>query len=93
MHIGVLTVILEIPESDSLKDKRQILRSLLETMRNKFNVSAAEIGENDTWRRAEIGIACIGNSESLVNTILNKTIEHIERNPRVGILGTEMEML
>jgi len=93
MTIGILTIRLEIPGSNSLKDKRQALKSLLDILRNRFNVSAAEVDENDTWRRAVIGVACVSNDQAQVSAVLNKVTRYVESDPRVGILETRMEML
>ena len=71
MTIGVLTIWLEIAGSNSLKDKRQSLKSLLDLLRNKFNVSAAEVGDNDTWRRAVVGVACVSNDQAHAGAVLN----------------------
>jgi len=93
MTVGVLTIRLEIPESNSLKDKRHALKSTLDILRTRFNVSAAEVGENDTWRRAVVGVACVSNDQANVSAVLNKVISLVESNPRLGILETQMEML
>ena len=56
MVVGLATIELHIPASHSLKDKRQVLKSLLDTTRQKFNVSAAEVDHLDIWRRATIAV-------------------------------------
>jgi len=91
MVIGVLTVDLLVSDSNSLKDKRQVIKSLLDGIRNKYNVSAAELGGLDTWRRAVIGVACISNDKSVANTVLNKVLAGIEANPRVTVDGCQVE--
>lgn len=93
MVIGVLTVDLIIPESNSLKDKRQVVKSLLDGIRNRYNVSAAELGDLDVWRRASIGVACISNDKKVANTVLNKVLAGIESNPRVSVEGCQVEFL
>ena len=57
MTIGLLTVELHIEEANSLKDKRQVLKSLLAHLRSEFNISATEVGDHDVWRTATVGIA------------------------------------
>src|SRR6476619_680513 len=91
--VGTLRIALSIPEANSLKDKRSVLKSMLEGMRNKFNVSAAEIEENDTWRRAVIGIASVSSSQSFTDQALNKVVDLIEANPRVYITDVQMEFV
>ena len=93
MTIGVLTIWLEIADSNSLKDKRQSLKSLLDLLRNKFNVSAAEVGDNDTWRRAVVGVACVSNDQGHSSAVLNKVLQFVESDPRVRMAETQMEML
>jgi uncharacterized protein len=91
--IGTARISLSIPEANSLKDKRSVLKSMLEGMRNKFNVSAAEIDDNDVWRRAVIGVACVSNSQPFADQVLNKVIDWIESNPRVYIVDVQLEFL
>lgn len=91
MVVGVLTVELIIPESNSLKDKRQVIKSLLDGIRNRYNVSAAELDALDSWRRAVIGAACISNDRKVANTVLNRVLEGIESNFRVSVTGCQLE--
>lgn len=93
MVIGVLTVGLMVADSNSLKDKRQVIKSLLDVIRNRYNVSAAELDSLDTWRRAVIGVACISNSQSVANTVLNNVLAGIEANPRVSVDSCDIEFL
>ena len=93
MIVGVLTVDLLIADSNSLKDKRQVVKSLLDGIRNKYKVSAAELDQLDTWRRAVIGVACISNDKSVANGLLSKVLDGIERNPRVAIEECRFEFL
>jgi uncharacterized protein len=91
--VGLCTLDLVIPEANSLKDKRSVLKSMLEGMRNKFNVSAAEVEYNDIWRRAMIGIACVSNSQTFADQVLNKVVDWVESNPRVNLTNVEIEFL
>jgi len=93
MVVGTCVLVLSIPEAHSLKDKRSVLKSMLEGMRNRFNVSAAEVDENDTWRRAVIGIACVSNSQPFSNQVLNKVVDWVEANPRVYVTDVQIEFL
>ena len=69
MVVGVCQVSLHLPEGQSLKAKRQVLSSLKTRLCNKFNVSVAEIGDQDLWQRSFLGIACIANEASHVNRV------------------------
>lgn len=93
MVVGLAEVELHIPESNSLKDKRQVLKSLLEHIRQKFNVSAAEVDQLDIWRRATLGFACVSNEQRFANQVLDKVIDHIESNPRVNVGEIRVEFL
>jgi hypothetical protein len=93
MIVGILTVNLTIAESNSLKDKRQVIKSLLDQIRNKFNVSAAELGDLDIWRRSEIGVACISNDRDVANTLLNRVLDTIEAEPRLEVDEVHIELL
>jgi uncharacterized protein len=93
MIIGVLTVSLLIADSNSLKDKRHVVKSLLDGIRNKYNVSAAEIDDLDIWRRAQIGVASISNEQKFANTVLNKVLASIEADPRVSVDAVRIEFL
>ena len=92
MHIGTLTVTLYLHATESLKDKRQIVKSLIETTRQKFNVSIAEVDDLDKWRKATIGIACVANDKRYLNQVLDKVLDTIEGNPSVEVGETEMEL-
>lgn len=93
MVLGVLTAELAIDGANSLKDKRQALKSLLAHLRNEFNVSAAEVGSQDIWRQATIGVAVVTNDGGFANAVLDKVVDHIERDPRVDLGHYEIEML
>ena len=93
MHIGTLTVVLHLGEGSSLKDKRQVIKSLIETTRQKFNVSIAEIDDLDIWRRATIGVACVSNDAAHANRVLDKVLDFIEANAAVSVGEIELEML
>ena len=72
MVVGVLRLTLYIHGAASLKDKRQVLRKVLDRVRSRFNVSAAEVGDNDNWQRAVVGICAVANDHSFVNEVLGK---------------------
>ncbi len=92
MHIGVLTLYLSIEGADSLKDKRQAVRSLIAHIRNKFNVSAAEVDDLDIWRRATVGVAVVSNEAKFANQVLSKVVDHVESDPRVVLDDYSIEM-
>ena len=67
MIIGSCVVELVIYDANSLKDKRQVVKSIIGKLQSRFNISVAEVGLNDTWRNAVIGFACVTNDTSHAN--------------------------
>ena len=76
--VGVCQAELLLHGCQSLKEKRQVLRGLLDRLQNRFNVSVAEIGHQDLWQRALIGAAVISTSQPLLDRILNQIVDQIE---------------
>ncbi len=93
MVVGVARVVLLIPENHSLKGKRKVIKSIIQRVRNTFNVSISEIGDNDLWQRAELGMSTTGNDARLVNARLDKIMNHIEEMHVAEIVDSEMEMI
>ena len=62
--MGLLTLELRIAHSQSLKDKRQVLRSLKDRLRRRFNISVAEVGFQDTWQRSLVGVATVSGDRT-----------------------------
>lgn len=83
--IGVLTLDLRIEHSHSLKEKRQVVRSLKDRLRSKFNVATAEIDHQDSWQDAVIGVVTLSGSRSQVEEILQR----VEREA-AGLLGADL---
>jgi uncharacterized protein YlxP (DUF503 family) len=80
MNIGVLKISLRIPENESLKGKRQVIKSIISRVRNKFNVSVAEVGDNDVWQIATIGICYVSNNGRHTNEVLSKVVDFVTRS-------------
>lgn len=93
MVVGVLTIELFIAESQSLKDKRQVLHSLKDRLRGKFNVSVAEVDAQDLWQKAVLGLACVANESSHVNHVLEQVLNVMRGTPAVEIVRTHRELL
>ncbi|AKG53679.1 YlxP-like protein [Dehalogenimonas sp. WBC-2] len=72
MNVGILQMNLRLPESHSLKEKRQVVKSLTAQLHNRYNVSAAEVADNDLWQLAGIAVACLSNDKTHTNEVLNK---------------------
>jgi uncharacterized protein YlxP (DUF503 family) len=92
MHIGVCTIYLRLLESDSLKDKRRVVKSIKDRVRRKFNVSIAEIDALDKWQWATLGVACVSNNSRFTNSVLSNVINLIEEVDLVELVDYEIEI-
>src|SRR5216117_3024429 len=79
MPVGLLNLELHIPDAQSLKDKRQVLRSLKDKLRRDFNVAVAELEHHDTWQRSVVGIVTISNEEKHLREVLQKVLDEADR--------------
>jgi uncharacterized protein len=77
MTIGVCHLTLRMPENGSLKDKRQVVKSVQQRLHNRFNVSVAEVEHQDTWQLAGIAICVVSNSSAHANEVLSKALEYV----------------
>lgn len=93
MIIGLCTVELYIPDGHSLKAKRQVLLSLKDRLRDKFNVSVAEVGDLELWQKAIIGIACVANEGVHVNQVLDQAVNLIRSVPTIEVVQSRIELL
>lgn len=91
--VGLCTVELHIPDVQSLKGKRQVLLSLKTRLRNRFNISVAEIDEHDLWQKSILGIACVANDTGRVNQTLDQVLNLIRANPSLELLRSQIEVL
>ena len=94
MHVGTCIVKLRLPENGSLKGKRQVSRSVIEGVKNRFNVSIAEVEDQDLWQSLTLGISCVSNSAPHANEILSKVVNFIENNRfDAELVDYEIEMV
>ena len=91
--VGLCTVELFIPESQSLKDKRKVLLSLKDRLREKFNLSVAEVDGQDLWQKAVLGLACVADEGRYVNQVLDQALNVIRSVPIVEIVQSRVELL
>lgn len=91
MIVGVCHIDLFIPEAYSLKDKRSVVKSVIERLRHRFNLSVAEVGALDQLQHAEIAVAVVGNDTAVLHSLLMKTIHFVEIQGRAELIGTEIE--
>lgn len=93
MVVGLCTVELFVAGSRSLKDKRQVLHSLKDRLRDKFNLSIAEVDGQDLWQKAVLGMACVANDGGYVNQVLEQALNMIRGMPAVEIVRAKQELL
>jgi uncharacterized protein YlxP (DUF503 family) len=93
MIIGVLTVEIFIPSSGSLKEKRFVLKSLKDRLKNKYNISVAELDFQDKWQRSVLGIAVIGNEESHLQKYLQQIFQFMDNSEFYEIISFNFEYL
>ncbi|MDA0769541.1 MAG: DUF503 domain-containing protein [Chloroflexi bacterium] len=92
MNVGVCKVRLRIPESQSLKGKRGVIKSLSQRIRNKFNVSVSEVDDNESWQMATLGITCAGNNARHIDEVMNNVLSYIESSrDDLEIVETDQE--
>ena len=92
MIVGTLKIRLVLRESHSLKDKRRVLKSLKDTLSNKFNISVAETDEQDVWQTAEIGIAAVGSDGAFVQSVLTNVVNYVRFFGGVELVDSEQEL-
>jgi hypothetical protein len=90
--VGTLKIRLVLRESHSLKDKRRVLKSLKDTLSNKFNISVAETDEQDVWQTAEIGVAAVGSDGSFVQSVLTNVVNYVRFFGGVELVDSEQEI-
>ena len=77
MFVGILRLTLYLPEPGSLKSKRHLLRSAIDRVKSRFNVSIAEVADNDLWQRSVVGVTAVGNDHAFVNETLDKVSDFV----------------
>lgn len=92
MVIGVLRISLRLPGCRSLKDKRRILRGLIDRIRREFQVSIAEVDDNDLWGNAEVGVSVVSGSAMQVESILTKVLDAFEGKLEIEVEGSHREL-
>jgi len=93
MVVAIGTFDLHFPEVHSLKEKRQILRCLLDRVKAKFNVSIAEVDQNDLWQRGTVGVAIVSNDRTLLTQIGQKVEDIITDHCQVQMLNLEWDFV
>ena len=93
MHVGVCKLELRLPENQSLKGKRRVVKSIIARLQNKYNVSVAEIDNQELWQLATLGISCVSNHRGHADEMLSQAVKYVARNyPDVEMLEAEHEV-
>jgi uncharacterized protein YlxP (DUF503 family) len=95
MFVGVLRLTLHLPEPGSLKSKRHLLRSAIDRVKARFNVSIAEVAENDLWQKSVVGVAAVGNDHAFVNETLDKVADFVAsmHGGQLMLTGRDIEIV
>ncbi|MCU0242365.1 MAG: DUF503 domain-containing protein [Vicinamibacteria bacterium] len=93
MHIGLLVLDLLMPGARSLKDKRQVLRSLEARIRNRFNVAVAQVEHQDLWQRARMAVVSVNTDAAHLEATLSEIVREAERHPGLEVADARLEDL
>ncbi len=93
VHLGVLLLELHIPDSQSLKAKRKVILSLKTRIRNKFNVSVAEVGDLDKWQRSVFGVSALSGDQKIVENMLKEVVEFAHKDFAVDVISAKVDYL
>ena len=92
MVVGTLKIEFRLFDNRSLKGKRKVVRSMVDKVKAKFNVSVAEVGSNDKWQKIELGVSAIGNDRRHIDSSLNHILEFLDSLYLAEIVDTEMDI-
>lgn len=93
MIIGVLTIEFHFPHARSLKDKRRILHGFKDRIRERYNVSIAEVDHQDKWQRASLGLVSVSSQASFVEETLQKVVRDAQNLDETELAGWEISFV
>jgi uncharacterized protein len=93
MTVGVARITLRLHANQSLKEKRRILKSLIDKSRHRFNVSVAEVADQDLYQRATVGVAVVGNDNRVLNSLLDRIISYMDSLQLADLIDQEIELI
>lgn len=93
MIIGICTCEIFIFNADSLKSKRSVVKSIIEKSKNRFNISIAEVGDNDKWQKSIIAFSTISNEQKVVEETMDKVINFFDSYSEIEIISIKRELL
>jgi len=92
MHVGRMRMDASLLAAHSLKDKRMVVKSLKDRIRNRFNVSVAEVDNQDLWQRATLGVAAVSGDRAFLEEALRKVLGFVEASGSVRVDTFEIEV-
>jgi hypothetical protein len=93
VNIGVCKLELRLPENQSLKGKRQVISSLITKLHNEYNISVAEVDNQDLWQLATLGISCVSNHRRHADDVLSSVVRFVIQNyPNLELLSSKIEV-
>lgn len=92
MIVALAKITLHLPDNNSLKGKRRVIRSLIEKVRHRFDAAVAEVGDNDLWQQAQLGLALVSNDSQLLDARVNKIIAFIEEQHLAQVVDSQVEL-
>ncbi len=92
MVVGTLKVEFRLIDNRSLKGKRKVVKSMVDRVKSKFNVSVAEVGSNDKWQKIELGVTSVGNDRRHVDSSLNNVLRFLDSLCLAQMVDTRMEI-
>ena len=93
MIVGILSLQVSVFDAMNLKDKRRTIKSLKDRVRNKYNVSIAEVGHNESIRTSILGVAMVANESRYINSVLSEIVNFVEKIPQATLVDYSIEML
>jgi len=93
MVLGIVVLALRIPHCTSLKEKRSAVKKVIERTRSRFNVSMAEVGQQDTYTRADVGCVMVGSDHRYVNGALDKILDFVASMHVADIVSERVEIV
>ncbi|HHV61610.1 MAG TPA: DUF503 domain-containing protein [Firmicutes bacterium] len=93
MIVGVMRVELSIGEASSLKDKRRVVKSIVDRFRARYNIAIAEVDNQDSWQRVTLGLACVSTDGRHANEMLSCIARDLERDREATLLDYTVEIV
>jgi len=93
MMVGVARITWRLHENHSLKEKRRVLKSIIEKSRHRFNVTVAEVADQDLHQRATLGVAVVGSDSRVLNSLLDRIIAYMDSLHLAEMIDQEIELI